>query len=131
MAVADGKGDAVGVMEAPHPDTGKLRARSLQAVNLGNTVRHGPRASNRAAGECLISVRRLEPFPATHIDGDRVIGDQQVRHETTFWRAPAAGGQGSCCRSAIDPRLVPTMACPYVAGWRGAVTVVRQAGRGA
>ena len=62
--MADGKGDVVGVMEAPHPDTGKLRARSLQAVNLGNTVRHGPRASDRAAGECLISVRRLEPFPA-------------------------------------------------------------------
>ena len=61
--MADGKCDVVGVMEAPHPDTGKLRARSLQAVNLGNTVRHGPRASNRAAGECLISVRRLEPFP--------------------------------------------------------------------
>ena len=101
MAVADGKGDAVGVMEAPHPDTGKLRARSLQAVNLGNTVRHGPRASDRAAGECLISVRRLEPFPARHIDGDRVIGNQQARHETTFWRAPAVGGQRSCSRSAI------------------------------
>jgi hypothetical protein len=28
----------------------------------------------------------------------------------TFWRALAAGGQGSCCRSAIDLGLMVVMA---------------------
>jgi hypothetical protein len=38
-------------------------------------------------------VPRLKLLPARHIDCDRVIGDQQVRHETTFCRALATGGQ--------------------------------------
>jgi hypothetical protein len=50
VTVADGEGDAVGVMEAPHPDARKFRARPLQAVNLGNAVRYCPHASDRAAG---------------------------------------------------------------------------------
>ena len=86
-AVADGEGDAPVVMPAPNPGARKLSAHPLHAVNFGDAVRYGPHATDRAPGECLISVPRLELLPARHIDRDRVIGDQQVRHETTFWRA--------------------------------------------
>jgi hypothetical protein len=102
--VADGEGDAPVVMEAPHPDARKLRACPLHAVDFGacplhavdfgDAVRYGPHATDRVPGECLISVRRLELLSAGHVDCDRVLGDQQVRHETTFWRALAAGCQG-------------------------------------
>jgi hypothetical protein len=89
--VADGAGDAPVVMPAPHPGVRKLHARPLRAVNFGDAVRYGPHAADRVPGECLISVPRLELFAARHLDCDRVIGDQQVRHDTTFWRALAAG----------------------------------------
>ncbi len=64
VAVAYGEGDSLAGMKAPHPDTGKLRACPLQAVDFGNAIRYGPHPADRAAGECLISVRRLESFPA-------------------------------------------------------------------
>ena len=54
-----------------------------------------------------------------------------MRHDTTFCRAAAAGGQGSCGRPAIDPGLTPAVARPYVAGRRGAVSVARHVSRGA
>jgi hypothetical protein len=101
VAVADGERDALVLMEAPHPDAWKLRASPLQAVNLGNAVRHCAHAADRAPGECLNSVGRLKPLPARHIDRDRFIGNQQVRHETVFWRAlpPAA----RCCAYFLGP----------------------------
>jgi hypothetical protein len=39
VAVAEGERDALVLMEAPHPDARKLRARPFQAVNFGNAVR--------------------------------------------------------------------------------------------
>ena len=62
VAVAYGEGDVLVLMKASHPDAGKLRACPLQAVDFGNAVRYGPHAADRAARECLISVRRLESF---------------------------------------------------------------------
>src|SRR5271170_3862481 len=64
VAVADGEGDALGVMKAPYPDAGKLCACPFQAVDLGDAVRYGAHCGDRAAGECLICVRRLELLPA-------------------------------------------------------------------
>ena len=93
VAMADGESDARGVMKASYPDAGKLCACPLQAVDLGYAVRYGPHAADRAAGECLNSVRRLEPLPARYIDRYSVIGNQQVRHEMTFWLAPVTGCQ--------------------------------------
>ena len=91
-------------MEASHPDAWKLRTRPFQAVNFGNAVRYGAHAADRAPGECLISVGRLEPLPTRHIDRDRVIGNQQVRHETAFSRAPATGCQMLCSSLLVRTR---------------------------
>jgi len=104
VAVADGERDALVLMEAPHTDAWKLRARPLQAVNLGNAVRYSAHAADRAPGEGLNSVGRLEPLPARHIDRDRFIGNQQVRHETAFSRAPATGGQMLCSSLLVRRR---------------------------
>ena len=48
VAVADGERDALVLMEAPHPDAWKLRARPLQAVNFGNAVRYSAYARARS-----------------------------------------------------------------------------------
>ena len=108
VAVAGGERDALVLMEASHPGAGKLRACLLQAVNFGDAVRYGAHAAGRTPGEWLISVGRLGPLPARHFDRDRVIGNQQVRHETAFSRAPATGCQMLC--SSLLVRTTPTPA---------------------
>jgi hypothetical protein len=70
----------------------------------------------------VFAVSQVDDYPrgAAVADGE---GDALVL--MTFWRALSAGGQGSCCRPAIDPGLMLVMACWYVAGWRGAVIAGR------
>lgn len=93
VAVANGERDALVLMEAPNPDARELRACPLQATHFGNAVRYGPHATDRASGECLISVRRLESLATRHVDRNHVAGNQQVRHEMAFWRIPAVAAR--------------------------------------
>jgi len=92
VAVADGKGNAPVIVPAPYPGVRKLRTDSFHAVDFGDAVRYGPRASERTPEECLIPVPRLKLLPARHFDREHVISNQQVRHETAFWCAAATGG---------------------------------------